>query len=58
MTDAQRSYLTNLLTVGRATLYALERAIRYESNPANIAALVAEAEAIVADVHRLELVLV
>ena len=58
MTDAQRSYLTNLLTVGRATLHALERGIRHESNPANIAALVAEAEAIVADVHRLELVLV
>lgn len=58
MTDVQRSYLTNLLAAGRAALYALERAIRHEPDPTNIAALVAEAEAIRADVHRLEMVLV
>ena len=57
MTDAERSYLTNLLTLGRATLYALRRAIRYEADPRNLSALVVETEAVRADVARLELAL-
>ena len=57
MTDAERSYLTNLLRFGRATLYALKRDIRYTDDPATLTALVTDAEAIRADVSRLELVL-
>jgi hypothetical protein len=57
VTDVQRSYLTNLLVAGRATLYALERAIRHETAAANIAALATECDAIRTDVNRLELVL-
>lgn len=57
MTDAERSYLSNLLTVGRATLYALKRAIRYEADPRRLTALADEADAVRADVARLELVL-
>ena len=57
MTDGQRSYLTNLLRVGRATLYALDRAIRYESQPRRLGALAAERDAVRADVARLETVL-
>ena len=57
MTDVQRSYLTNLLAAGRATMYALERAIRYETSADNLAALADEWQAIRTDVDRLGLVL-
>ena len=57
MTNAQRSYLINLLVAGRATLYALERAIRYESRPRRLGALAAKRDAVRLDVTRLELVL-
>ena len=57
MTDDRLSYLTNLLRVGRATLYALDRAIRYEPSPRRVGALEAERRAVAADVARLELVL-
>jgi hypothetical protein len=57
VTDAQRSYLTNLLRIGRATLHALERAIRYETRPRRLGALAAERDAVRADVARLETVL-
>ena len=57
MTDAGRSYLTHLLRCGRWTLYTLARDIRYETDPATLAALVTDAEVIGAEVARLELVL-
>ena len=57
MTDDRLSYLTNLLRVGRATLYALDRAMRYESSPRRVRALEAERSAVQADVARLETVL-
>ena len=57
MTDVQRSYLLNLLRLGRATLYALDRTIRYESRPRRRGPLEAERTAVRADVARLELVL-
>jgi hypothetical protein len=57
VTDDRLSYLTNLLRVGRATLYALDRAIRYEPAPRRRGALEAERGAVAADVDRLEAVL-
>lgn len=57
MTDVQRSYLTNLLRFGRATLYALERTIPYETSRRRLGALDAERDAVQADVARLEAVL-
>lgn len=57
MTDARLSYLNNLLRAGRATLYALQRAIRYTTDPAELNALIDELGAVRADVKRLEMVL-
>ena len=57
MTDVQRSYLLNLLRLGRATLYALQRAITYTTDAAELNALVDELGAVRTDVQRLELVL-
>jgi hypothetical protein len=57
VTDVQRSYLINLRRAGRATLYALDRTIRYTSSPRQLAALAAERDAVRADVARIELVL-
>ncbi len=56
MTDAERAYLDNLLTIGRGSLHALDRTIRYAPG-ADIPALAAERAAIAADVDRLTLVL-
>lgn len=57
MTDDQRSYLINLLRLGRATLHALERTIRYTASPRRLGALAAERDAVRVDVARLETVL-
>jgi hypothetical protein len=57
VTDAERVYLDNLLTVGRVSLHALGRAIRYESDAEQLRALADEQAAIAADVVRLTLVL-
>ena len=57
MTDVQRAYLLNLLRLGRATLYALDRSMRYEKRRWRRDALEAEQAAVQADVDRLALVL-
>ena len=57
MTDAQRSYLTNLLRYGRATLYVLERTIRYTSSPRELGALAAERDEVRVEIARIEAVL-
>jgi hypothetical protein len=57
VTDVQRSYLLNLLRLGRATLYALQRAITYTADAAELNALADELGAVRTDVQRLELVL-
>jgi hypothetical protein len=57
VSDDRLPYLTDLLRVGRATLYALRRAIRYETDPRRINELLDELDAVRADVARLELVL-
>jgi len=56
VTDAERAHLDNLLTIGRASLHALDRTIRY-SDSEDLPALATERQAIAADVDRLTLVL-
>ncbi len=57
MTDAERAHLNTLLTIGRVSVHALDRAIRTTDDVASLGALADERMAIAADVDRLTLVL-
>lgn len=57
MTDAERAHLDNLLTIGRVSLHALDRAILAADDVTSLCALAEERMAIGADVDRLALVL-
>jgi len=57
VTDAERSYLDNLLTVGRVSLHALDRAILAADDVTALCALADSRMAIAVDVDRLTWVL-
>lgn len=57
MTDAERTYLSNLLTVGRCSVHALERTIRFTGSPLLADVLDGERAELQADVDRLTAVL-
>lgn len=57
MTGAERAYLTNLLTVGRCSVHALDRTIRFTGSPLLADVLEAERAELQADVDRLTAVL-